>query len=63
MAGTHNEIREPLVHLSRRASTPAWRAWTIRLIAVFLGLLVCGIAAFILIEKLQENPEKIGDFY
>jgi len=28
-----------------------------------LGLLACGIAAFLLIDKLQESPEKIGEFY
>ena len=58
-----NEIREPLIHLTKRASTSPARAWTIRVIAILLGLLVCGIAAFILIEKLQQNPGKIGDFY
>ena len=64
MAGTHiAETREPLVHLSRRASTPAWRAWTIRLIALVLGLLVCGAVAFILIDKLRDDPGKIGDFF
>ena len=58
-----NEVREPLIHLTKRASTSPARAWTIRVIAILLGLLVCGIAAFILIEKLQQNPGKIGDFY
>ena len=33
------------------------------IVAVLLGLLVCGIAAFLLIEKLQSNPGKIGEFY
>ena len=58
-----NEVREPLIHLTKRASTSPARAWTIRVIAILLGLLVCGIAAFLLIEKLQQNPGKIGDFY
>ena len=55
--------REPLVHLSKRVDIPPLRAWSIRLIAFALGLVVCGIAAFLLIEKLQQNPDKIGDFY
>ena len=58
-----NEIREPLVHLSKRSSIPAAKAWLIRLIAVALGLLVCGLAAFLLIDKLRANPGRIGEFY
>ncbi len=57
------EQKEPLFHLSKRAVISPRRAWTIRLIAVVLGLLVCGIAAFLLIEKIQANPGKIGEFY
>ena len=57
------ETREPLIRLSRRASITPRKAWTIRIVAVLLGLLVCGIAAFLLIEKLQSNPGKIGEFY
>ena len=55
--------REPLVHLSRRASISPLKAWGIRGAAILLGLLACGLAAFLLIEKLQQSPEKIGDFY
>ena len=64
MAGNRtSETREPLVHLSKRPSIAAWRAWLIRLIALVLGLAVCGAVAFILIDKLRENPGKIGDFF
>ena len=58
-----SETHEPLVHLSKRSSIPAWRAWLIRLIALCLGLAVCGMVAFILIDKLRDNPGKIGDFF
>jgi len=58
-----NEAREPLIHLSKRASISMGKAWSIRMIAVVLGMLACGIAAFLLIDKLQQNPGKIGDFY
>ena len=57
------EDREPLIHLSRRDRIPATKAWTIRILAVAAGLLVCGLVAFLLIEKLNQNPGKIGDFY
>ena len=55
--------KEPLVHLSKRSTIHPLLAWAIRLIAVFLGLVVCGLVAFMLIEKLQNKPEKIWDFY
>ena len=58
-----SEVREPLVHLSKRASINPMKAWAIRLAAIAVGLIICGLVAFLLIEKLNENPEKIGDFY
>ena len=58
-----SEVREPLVHLSKRASIHPAKAWAIRLAAIALGLIVCGLVAFLLIEKLNNNPGKIGDFY
>ena len=57
------EAKEPLIHLSRRSTIAPVRAWGIRVFAVALGLLVCGIVAFLLIDKLKENPGRIGDFY
>ncbi len=55
--------KEPLIHLSKRSDIHPLHAWAIRLIAVLLGLLVCGLVAFLLIEKIQQKPEKIWDFY
>ena len=64
MAKTENRKgREPLVHLTRRGDMRPLKAWGIRLAAVLLGLLVCGIVAFLLVEKLQQNPGRIGEFY
>ena len=64
MAVKHtNAVNEPLFHLSKRASIHPLLAWAIRLIAILLGLIVCGLVAFLLIEKLQQKPEKIWDFY
>ncbi len=51
------------MYLSKRASIPTWKAWLIRVAAVILALIICGGVAFLLIEKLQKNPGKIGDFY
>ena len=64
MAETHAAgVREPLVHLSRRTGMPFWKSWLIRLAALAAGLLICGAVAFILIEKLRDDPGKLGDFY
>ena len=57
------EAKEPLVHLSKRTDVKPLRAWLIRLAAFALGMLVCGLAAFLLIDKLKANPSRIGDFY
>ena len=55
-------VREPLVHLSKRESISPLKAWGIRLLALAAGLIVCGLIAFLLIEKLNQNPGRIGDF-
>ena len=57
------ETKEPLIHLSKRTSIHPLKAWGIRLAAIALGFITCGLVAFLLIEKLQANPGKIGDFY
>lgn len=59
----NKKIREPLAHLTRRPAMHPAKAWGIRLLAILLGLLVCGVAAFLLVEKLQQNPGRIGEFY
>jgi len=58
-----NKVREPLLHLSKRASLNPVKAGLIRLAALALGLVICGLAAFLLIDKLRQNPGKIGAFY
>ena len=58
-----SEVREPLIHLSKRATIHPASAWAIRLAAIALGLIVCGLVAFLLIEKLNQNPGRIGGFY
>jgi len=64
MSGKRNApAREPLFHLSRRAGISPVIAWGIRILFVCLGLVVCGLVAFLFVEKLQQHPERIGDFY
>ncbi len=63
MSQHHAENREPLIHLSKRPGISLYKAWGIRLTAILLGLAVCGLVAFALIEKIQEKPERIWDFY
>ncbi len=59
----HASIREPLVHLTKRAYLAPWKAWLIRIAAFALGLCVCGVVAFLLIPKLNARPERISEFY
>lgn len=59
----NKSVKEPFVHLSKRSAIHPARAWAIRLAAILLGFLVCGGLAFLLIDKIRENPDKIGEFY
>ncbi len=56
-------VNEPLIHLSKRESISAARAWVIRLAAILMGLVVCGIVAYILSDKLRSGSKSILDFY
>ncbi len=56
-------VHEPLFHLAKRTNVNPLRATLIRIAAIVLGLVVCGLVAFLLIERLNQNPGKIGDFY
>ncbi len=63
MSKITNEHREPLIHLSKRSYISPIRAWLIRLGAIVLGMIVCGLVAFLLIDKLRDNPARLGEFY
>lgn len=54
---------EPLIHLSKRESISAAKSWLIRLAAILMGLVVCGIVAWILSDKLRSGSKTLGDFY
>ncbi len=43
--------REPLLHISKRADMAIWRAWLIRLAAIVLALLVCGLVTYLLVGR------------
>lgn len=55
--------REPLIHISKRAYTSPLKAMMIRVLAFTAALLICGLLAFILVDKIREDPAKIGKFY
>jgi len=63
MSEKKNTAHEPLFHLAKRATISTPKAWLIRLFAIVLGFAACGLVAFVLIDKLQENPGEIGNFY
>ncbi len=55
--------QEPLFHLSKRANISAAKAWLIRIASVVLGLVVCGLVAYALSDKLRSGEKSIFDFY
>lgn len=52
-----------MIHLAKREKMNPLAAWGIRLAAFVLGLVVCGLLAFLMVDKLREQPGKIADFY
>lgn len=56
-------VREPLIHISKRAYTSPWKGILIRVIAFAAALVICGLLAFVLVDKIREDPAKIGKFY
>ena len=56
-------VREPLIHISKRAYTSPWKGIMIRVIAFAAALVICGLLAFALVDKIREDPTKIGKFY
>ena len=59
----HATANEPLIHLSKRESISIVKSWLIRLAAIVLGLVVCGLVAYILSDKLRSGKKTIFDFY
>lgn len=59
----NNAVHEPLFHLSKRAAIPQWKAWLIRILAVALGLVVCGLVAYLLSDRLRSGKKTLEDFY
>lgn len=55
--------KEPLVHITARDDFSPVKSGIIRLLAFALALVVCGLVAFLLIDKLRANPARIGEFY
>ena len=63
MSERKNNVHEPLFHLTKRATIHPVKAWIIRIAAVVLGLLVCGLVAYLLSDKLQQGKKTLEDFY
>ena len=55
--------KEPFIRLTKRIRFPSYLAWIYRILAFVLGMVVCGLVAFLLIGKLREDPRLIGKFY
>lgn len=44
------EYKEPFVRISKRSSISIWRAWMIRLVAIVLSLVICGIIIYAIVK-------------
>ncbi len=63
MAEHKNIVHEPPFHLAKRASIVWWKAWLIRIAAVALGLVVCGLVAYLFSDRLRNGKKTLEDFY
>ncbi len=61
--GKNNKVHEPLFHLTKRATISWWQAWLIRILAVALGLVVCGLVAYLFSDRLRAGKKTLEDFY
>ena len=59
----NNKVHEPLFHLTKRDRIAWWHAWLIRIAAVALGLVVCGLVAYLFSDKLRAGKKTLEDFY
>lgn len=48
MATNQKKHHDPLIHIAKRDNMPGWKAWLVRIIAILLGFLVCGILSSLL---------------
>ncbi len=48
-----NKVREPLFHIVKRGALPLWQSWLIRISAIVVSLIVCGVVTILLTG---ENP-------
>ena len=48
-----SHVKEPRVHLVKRDALPWWKSWLIRIIAVIVALVVCGVITLLVTGK---NP-------
>lgn len=53
---TQTKTKEPLVRISKRVAIPIWKAWGIRLGALLLSLIICGIIIYSIVKL---NPIKV----
>ena len=63
MSDRKTTVHDPLFHLAKRSTIPFWKAWMIRILAVALGLAVCGLVAYLLSDRLRSGSKTLGDFY
>lgn len=63
MSKSNGSIKEPLIRITKRSTIKTWQAWAIRVAAIVAALIVSGLLALILIDKLRQNPGRIFDFF
>lgn len=53
---SEKKVREPLFHITKRASIPWWHAWIIRIVAVLAAMVLCGVLTVLVTDL---NPLEV----
>ena len=56
MANSNHGVREPLFHISKRQESSLWLAIVVRLVAILLALIVCGV---VIVALTGLNPVQV----
>ena len=55
MTKTEHKVKEPLFRIAKRSSIVWWKAWLIRICAILVAMVICGVVSFLVTK---ESPLK-----
>ena len=56
-------VKEPLIHITKRTDISVTKQIVVRVVAIVMAFILCGLLALVLIPSIGDNPAKLGTFY